>query len=127
MGSSDGLPGKAQSEEISALIIEPRLRRIQILRLSVAEGAAAECDRPAADVRDREHDPVTKGVVVPRSVVGPFGQAARPHALERRALLPQMADQGLSVRRGITEPEALDRLREDSSPLDILPGPAGLR
>src|SRR5690606_37895056 len=52
-----------EAVDLAALLEERRLGRIEILRLALAEHPAAEADRRAAGIEDREDDAVAKAVV----------------------------------------------------------------
>src|SRR5215211_5924198 len=53
-----GFAGEVEAVEAAALLEERRFRAVDVFRLAVAEGAAAEADRAAAPVADREDDAV---------------------------------------------------------------------
>ena len=52
-----------ESVELAPLVEERRLRRVEVLRFALVEDAAAEGNRPAARVADREHHAVAEPVV----------------------------------------------------------------
>ncbi len=67
---ADRPAGEEQPVELASLREERRLRRIQVLRLPVAQHAAAEADDLAARIVDREHDPIAKPVVALAGLAG---------------------------------------------------------
>ena len=61
-----------------------RLRRVEILRLAVAEHAAAESDDVPARIGDREHEPVAEARPRLRPVLAHHEQSRRESAARRR-------------------------------------------
>ncbi len=59
-----GAPRLVQSVELAPLVEEHRLRRVQVLRLTLIDDPAAEGDDPASDVPDRKHQSIAEAVVV---------------------------------------------------------------
>jgi hypothetical protein len=57
------LPRLVEPVQLPALVEQRRLGRVQVLGLALVEDAAAERDRPAARVADREHHAIAEAVV----------------------------------------------------------------
>src|SRR6185437_16195952 len=63
--------------ELAAFVKERRLRRVEVLRLALADHAAAERDDPAAAVADRKHDAIAEAVIEARARCPRFGLRSR--------------------------------------------------
>src|SRR5437868_11620949 len=91
-------PCEVDAEELAALVVELVLGGIEVFRLLLgAHGACAEAERPAAWVRQREHDPgpetVVEAAAAPAALAEPSSGdllAREPVALRRqRDLVPR--------------------------------------
>src|SRR5207237_948777 len=67
--------------ERAALVEQRGVRGVEVFRLALADDAAAEGDRPAAAVADREHHPAAETIVRGAAVVG---DPAQPRLVEQR-------------------------------------------
>src|SRR5665213_671393 len=81
-----------EREQIAALGVDRGRRRIEVLRLRVAERAAAERDRLAGRRQRRDHQPPAVEVVEPAALAG-LEQPGFRRQREVDVVAPQLADQ----------------------------------
>src|SRR5437764_3286713 len=122
-----GTPREVNAEELAALVVELVLRGVEVLRLLLgAHCACAEAERPAAWVRQREHDPGPEAVVeaaaAPAALAEPGSGdllAREPVALRRqRDLVPRA--------RGVANAELAQHLLLESPARQVLARELGL-
>ena len=107
-----------ESVQISRLVKDRRLRRVQIFRLSVSHDSAAEADHTVRHIHDRENHTVPELIMKsPLLVIG--GNAGEQNVLIGKALRPQMRNH---IRTGAVrkaKPEGAHRLRRQLPLLEI--------
>ena len=121
-GLADGLAGEVEAVEHAALLVEHRLRGVDVLRaLLVPHGAGAEADDRPVEGDDGEHEPAAEPVV-PAAVAGD-AQAGAVDGGQRDLLRRQPAAEGRSTpaRRcpggsGATPPRRCRATRGRSAP-----------
>ena len=87
--SASGCPGKIQPVQISSFVKHRRLRRIQILGLTVSHNTAPEADHPVVQILNGVHDPVPELADKP-VLLGDRGQPCLPDQLVRKSLASQV-------------------------------------
>ena len=111
-------PRLGEAVKCAALVEERRVGGIEVFRLAVAHGAAAERDDTAARIGDREQDTVAEKIIGRAAVIGGADQAA----LGKQGFGHRIRhDRGLDgiARRREAEPEAADGLVAQPAPLKI--------
>src|SRR5207247_3317964 len=119
----DSFTGEAKPEQVSAFIIKPGLRRIQILRLSFPHRPSAKSDNSSAGICDRKHDPAPKSIVLPAPVLGTLDQPAVLERLGRVSFLAQPLQPNIASSRGIAQLEEPYALARNAPPLQVSPRP----
>ncbi|MBP1779825.1 MAG: hypothetical protein H6Q86_5836 [candidate division NC10 bacterium] len=99
-----------QPVEVRPLAVQRRLGRIEVLHLLWLQGAPAEGDHLAARVPDRDHEPVSEAVVIPRAFLARHREAGGLQNLVGVSLFFQDAEQSVPARQSIPELEPLDDL-----------------
>src|SRR5439155_3957796 len=90
----DRLARPVQVEQRAALVVEHRLRRVQVLGLvAVVDHPAAKRNQLAALVVDRDDDPLSESVPQLSPTLRPDRQTGIDYLAVGRAMLPQEADQ----------------------------------
>ena len=111
-GLANRLLGHVETVEERALVEVVGLGGVDVLRLVVAQRAAAEADDAAGGVLDREDQPVAEAVVVTATLGRAADQAGRLEPLGAE-VDAQGVGQGLPAFGGVAEAEALDQLGRD--------------
>src|SRR6185437_6689694 len=108
-------PRLVDTVEGRALVEKLGLRRVQILRLAVAECPPPEPDQIVALVANREHDTSSHAVVEPSGLTLD-GEAGRDDHLRFRPALDQVAIQSVPTIRRPTQPKNVDGPRVNPTP-----------
>ena len=117
--SGDALAGLRQTVEVVPLLVDGRIRAVDVLGLVlVGDDAAAERDDLVGQVLDGEHEPSAEAVIGPPPVRLPQ-QAAFHGELFRKAAALQGPGQGLPVPPGPAQTETLHDVRRQAAPFHI--------
>ena len=122
-----GLAGEVDGVEVPSLLEERRLGGVEVLgdaeagvdhpTLGFGHDPAAEADRAASDVADREDQAAPEAVAdVP---VAPDGQAGAFEDLDLEARLGGAADHPVTAVGGIADPEGVDDLGREAAASEI--------
>src|SRR6185503_3321321 len=104
--------------ELAAFLEQRRLRRVQVLRLSVSQHAPAEPDGRAARAEDRKHDAVAEAVVALALVLD--DQAGFHQGLV--LIVGEWRFQRLPVIGRVADAEARRDLAAQTTALEVLDG-----
>ncbi len=120
-----GLACFVQAVELAALVEDGGFRRVQVLRLVIAEYAAAEGNNASALVADGKDNAIAKAVVKSVGVVS--DQHARVQQLSSRLLaLAHGLEQVVPARRSKAQTKAAGDFAGQAAPLQVVDCPAGL-
>ena len=87
--AGDRTVGTIHAEEELSLVKDRRLRRIEILRLGIAERTPAKADDAPALIRDGDDDAPAKAVVDPVAALAPHGKPRIDEDVLRDAALAE--------------------------------------
>src|SRR5207249_6924045 len=111
---SDRRARLVEAVQRGALIEQSGLGGIDVLALLIrAHGPAAEGDRPATPIADRDHQSVTEPV--PQPVLVLEDQPGRDALVLAETFLLQVGKEAAALVRGVSDPEGVDRLLGDAA------------
>ena len=87
--AGDRAVGTIHAEEELSLVKDRRLRRVEVLRLGIAERTSAKADDAPALIRDGDDDAPTKAVVDPVAALAPHGKPRIDEDVLRDAALAE--------------------------------------
>src|SRR5690349_11982404 len=108
-----------EAEEQRALVEDRRVRRVEVLRLLVAEGARAEADDAPALVGDGEHHAVAEAVVVAVPLLAREDEARRLEGRRRDARAAGRDEEPVPARGREAEAPLLRRRAREPAPLEV--------
>ena len=116
--AADRILGPVQPVQDIALVIQRRLRRIEVFRFALRKQAPAESHHPAGDIVDREDHPPAEAVDDPAGLA--LGrQAGLEQLLLREALLRQFAEEHVAARNRPADAELLAGGGGDRTALEV--------
>ena len=121
------LPGEVKAVERLALLVEGGLRGVEVLGLLPGEGPAAEGDDTALAVGDREDEAPAEAIIVAGGVLPRQDEACAEERLDRMAVLARGVEEPIPALGRKAEPEGPRGLAPDSPPVEVGPGPRGVR
>src|SRR5439155_18772742 len=111
---SDRRARLVEAVQRGALVEQRGLGGIDVLALLIrAHGPAAEGDRPATPIADRDHQSVTEPV--PQPVLVLEDQPGRDALVLAETFLLQVGKEAAALVRGVADPEGVDRLLGDTA------------